>query len=133
MAYVDLNPIQATLADRLECSDHTSAQRRITAQQHHQVSTRICARNASAEEAAKRHRAAGLTASVLTPGQDFWSCPMTRYLASLSHANRVLSIDEYLTLLDLSGRVLKDGKLGAVPAEFAKFLTRLNLPHERRL
>jgi len=41
--------------------------------------------------------------------------------------NRRLSTDEYLTLLDATGRVLRAGKRGAIPTELAPILARLEL------
>ena len=42
-----------------------------------------------------------------------------------------LSVDEYLTLVDATGRWLRAGKRGAIPAELAPILARLDLDVER--
>ncbi len=47
------------------------------------------------------------------------------------HACSVLSLDEYLTLLDATGRLLRDGKRGAIPARLAPILARLELDIDR--
>ena len=44
--------------------------------------------------------------------------------------NRRLGTDDYLTLLDATGRVLRAGKGGAIPAELAPILARLDLQVE---
>jgi len=41
-----------------------------------------------------------------------------------------LSTDDYLTLVDVSGRYLREGKRGAIPAELAPILARLDLKVE---
>lgn len=133
MAYVDLNPIRAALADRPETTIHTSARRRVTARQRHRVSARISARSATPAEAQARHTAAGLSAPVQTPEDDLWLCPLARCLAGEPLANRYLTVDDYLTLVDLTGRVLKTGKRGAIPVELAPILARLDLSVDRWL
>ena len=45
--------------------------------------------------------------------------------------NRRLGTDDYLTLLDATGRVLRAGKRGAIPAELAPILARLDLQVEK--
>ncbi len=42
-------------------------------------------------------------------------------------ANKTFTVDEYLTLLDATGRLLKAGKRGAIPPELAPILARLDL------
>jgi hypothetical protein len=42
-------------------------------------------------------------------------------------ANKTFTPDDYLTLLDATGRFLKAGKRGAIPAELAPILSRLDL------
>ena len=42
-------------------------------------------------------------------------------------ANKTFTVDEYLTLLEATGRLLKAGKRGAIPPELAPILARLDL------
>ena len=123
--YVDLNPIRAGLAATLEASDFTSAQRRIEARQ-----------TALPKSAAESGRA-----RTETRAPDDWLTPLplqeTTTLAgpapSISRRRcsdkgfLPLSLDEYLTLLDWTGRQHAAGKRGAIPADLAPILTRLGI------
>ena len=130
MAYVDLNPIRAAIADRPESSVHTGAARRVLARQRYRVATRMVSRGATPDEAATRLRALGVQAFPQTPEDGLWLCPLARCLAGEPLANRRLSVDDYLTLVDLTGRVLRAGKRGVIPAALPPMLERLNLPIE---
>lgn len=96
MAYVDLNPIRAAIADWPETSAYTSVQDHIRTRQ----TARRQARR-TAQAAAK---------SPARPG-------------SLA----VLDVDEYLTLVDETGRIVRAGKRGAIPTQLAPILDRLEL------
>ena len=128
MAYVDLNPIRAALADRPEETVHTSATQRIAARQRHRVATRIRVRSTTPDEAVARLQAWDLSPAPQTPEDGLWLCPLARCLAGEVLANRRLTVDDYLTVVDLTGRVLRAGKRGAIPAQLAPILERLNLP-----
>lgn len=101
MAYVDLNPIRAGVADRPESSDFTSVQARIS----ELIGT-------------------GSPASSQGPGT-------LHPVASSSHdANAPLgnvSAPDYLQLLDWTGRVIRDDKAGAIPEDLMPIFERLGL------
>ena len=61
-----------------------------------------------------------------------WLAPLSRcVLGDPEHAvklgQQVFSCDEYLRLVDLSGRIIRDGKRGRIPPELAPILRRLDL------
>lgn len=95
MAYVDLNPIRAKLAQTPEASEHTSVQRRIRARTQHE-------------------QPAALMPFVGNPKE-----PMPVGLP--------FRLDDYLTLLDWTGRALRDDKRGAIPYSLPPILDRLQI------
>jgi REP element-mobilizing transposase RayT len=114
MAYVDLNPIRAGLADRPEGSDFTSVQDRCAARQ--------------------AHRAALLAPTLsAAPGEEagLWIAPIQRATVHQQAEGgpiiQAISLDDYLTLVDATGRIVRTGKRGAIPAHLAPILERLRL------
>ncbi len=97
MAYVDLNPIQSRLADSPETSAHTSIQRRIRASQ--QQSNMHPIELLSFADNPRKNRPEGIP---------------FRYT-------------DYLELVDWTGRILRDDKRGAIPANLPAILVRLNI------
>lgn len=119
--YVDLNPIRAGMAETPEASDYTSAQRRI---ESHVETSQV----AVIAEAAKSAPDAWLAPLPLeearalpgpTPHQGGCRCSDKGFLP--------LSLEDYLSLLDWTGRQLVVGKSGAIPSELAPILTRLGI------
>jgi hypothetical protein len=117
--YVDLNPVRAGVAKTPEASEFTSAHERI-----HADEPRKCP--------AKRQR--------VTP-RDGWLSPVEldarREERSKQPRRRAshkgflpLSQLQYLELLDWTGRQVRQDKRGAIPAELAPILDRLQLSHE---
>ncbi len=97
MAYVDLNPIRAKMAYTPESSQHTSVQRRILA------------------KAIKPDvQSTDLMAFVGNPRE-----PMPEGLP--------FKLDDYLELIDWTGRSLRDDKRGAIPANLPPILDRLEI------
>jgi hypothetical protein len=109
MAYVDLNPIRAGLATMPEDSDFTSIQERICQWQSNNVAS-----------------AAQPTLSILTGNTskaDSWLCP----IASTFQRRGILDMPEtqYFELVDQSGRILRQGKRGAISPDMAPILLRI--------
>ena len=101
MAYVDLNPIRADLAKTPEKSDFTSVQQRIQA---------ICRDD---------HRENKSTGPAL--------------LSFAGHEHRdapdelPFRLDDYLALVDWSGRIVREDKKGAIPEDLPPILERLDI------
>jgi hypothetical protein len=134
--YVDLNLIRAALAQTPETSDHTSAQRRIQGRQAAmtQAESPIVADGEAAVADGDALSSASLPDAWLAP------IPLDEALApagpqgSSSSARcsdkgcLPLSLDEYLELLDWTGRQLADGKRGVIPGHLEPILERLDIP-----
>jgi len=117
-AYVDLNPIRAGIADTPETSDFTSAQDRIIARQ---VSKRLENKHsrlnpAEVERCLERTK---------------WLCPFR------DEPNRRgfldMDLDDYLALLDWTGRKVVEGKKGSIPEHLAPILRRLDIEADQWL
>jgi len=125
--YVDLNQIRAGEAFTPESSTHTSACDRIRSQLRRQ--------SAAVDSPAETMAAIELP--------DGWLCELTidespsplassaRCAATPRRASDKgmlpITIDDYLELLDASGRILRDDKAGAIPAHLAPILQRLGI------
>jgi REP element-mobilizing transposase RayT len=101
MAYVDLNPVRANMAETPEKSDHTSAQKRIR---------KFQASNLNTNEAQPR----SLFPFIGSPRQ-----PMPEGLP--------FKLEDYLELLDWTGRQLRENKHGSIETRLPPILTRLNI------
>jgi hypothetical protein len=112
MVYVDLNEIRSKMANSPEDSKFTSAYERIVQRQaaQQQEKTQV------AQEPP--------TPSWLVPIQ---SSPETHGIFS------DISLDEYLHILDCSGRELAKGKRGKIPEDLAPILERLAIKPENWL
>ena len=106
MAYVDLNPIRAAMADTPENSDHTSIQLRIEywKQKANQV-------NADSNET--------MQPKSLLPFAGNLRQPMPKGL--------IFNLIDYIELVDWTGRVIRDDKRRAIPESALPILTRLNI------
>jgi len=127
MAYVDLNPIRAAIADRPETSDYTSVQQRIDARQTHQRYVALLAQP-DKQELMPSLRAIAETSHDADAGPEanLWIAPIARATSS-RYTPPLLTLDDYLTLVDETGRIVRSGKRGAIPAHLAPILDRLNL------
>lgn len=126
MAYVDLNPIRAKIAETPETSDFTSAQERIAdLKSADEVST------ADAQDVRTEHgqRAGWLSPVGLTPPRKNVREKRTSRRAS-SQGCVPMSLTQYLELLDWTGRIVRRGKRGAIPRKLAAILDRLDLSEE---
>ncbi len=102
MAYVDLNPIRATMATSLEASDYTSVKERLAA----------------------------LKANQLTPPclHPFIGNPTNEMIKGIP-----FRLDDYLELVDWSGKQIRPNKRGAIDASAPPVLQQLNLEHKEWL
>jgi hypothetical protein len=127
--YVDLNPIRACLAETLEGSDFTSAQRRIaallepTAQQQEDEATNIEQAAAAAETAD-----AFLAPVPLDEAQSPVGPVASKTGARCSDRGFLpMTVEQYLELLDWTARQLVSGKRGATPTSAPPILERLGI------
>ena len=139
-AYVDLNPIRAAMAETIEGSDYTSAQKRVRELQVRRSSQpsstsrsktkTVTAKtaNANAASVGSRHCARHLAPVDLkertaAPGPDVHKggsrCSNKGFLP--------MPTDAYLELLDWTARQVVRGKAGATPQHIPKLMDRLGL------
>jgi len=105
MSYVDLNPVRAGVADTPEESDFTSIQQRVL-----ELSS-VGGAEEVAEIGTQRPRLMPLGGR-----------------ADGAHPNAIsFSAEDYLALVDWSGRAIRAHKRGAIPGEMPPILQRLNL------
>ena len=126
MAYVDLNPIRAGLAKTPEESDCTSAQDRIVSLQakkrlETKLSPNLQNLNAQAKSLEKHLKRAD------------WLTPVESIRVGQEEQGWLLTLDEYLRVLDETGRIMKQGKRGAIPLGLAPILIRMKLKEENWL
>ncbi len=115
-AYVDLNPIRAAMCEKLEDSDHTSVQRRI---------------EAKCEEEPNPNREASdsfLAPLSLDEGSDaIGPCVSASSARCSDKGFLVMSLEDYLLLLDWTARQSVEGKRGKTPKCVPPVLNRLGL------
>lgn len=116
MAYVDLNPIRAGVAQTPEESDFTSVQARIIESQS----------NFTNEDSKQLQ-----TKSEKTGRSDWqrseWLTPLESIRVGSDSQGWQLKLEEYLTLIDETGRCMQEGKKGVIPTYLAPILTRMKL------
>ena len=138
--YVDLNPIRACIAETPETSDFTAAFERIAARQQqvprqevHTVATKTPPTDDAGMEPGS------------TTARDAWLSPVPDAEVPDSLSDRLprgpqrrasnrgflpMTLDEYLELLDWTGRQIRTGKRGAIPAALLPILERLRINAE---
>jgi len=117
-AYVDLNPIRAGIATTPETSDFTSAKERVDALQARKQFESNRVKESEKQTRTPIEMVAGMN-------RDKWLCPLT------DEKNRrgflQIGLDDYLGLIDWTGRQIAKGKHGAIPIHLAPILERLEL------
>ena len=127
MAYVDLNPIRAKQAATPESSLMTSVHDRVDARQLSRIAAGVRERGAADD---------GLATIIDVPGPQagLWIAPIERCTPGSDAAQTLapcpISLDTYLELVDQTGRIVRSGKRGAIPAELAPILARLEIDAE---
>lgn len=109
MAYVDLNPIRAAMADTPESSDHTSIKLRIDYWKNRADQT-VADSNLT------------LQPKSLLPFAGNLRQPIPRGL--------IFNLIDYIELVDWTGRIIRDNKRGAIPESAPPILQRLNISTE---
>jgi REP element-mobilizing transposase RayT len=126
MAYVDLNPIRAKIASTLEASDFTSVQARIADRQAAGEATTVPAKDIGIEHG---QQAGWLAPIALDPPRQRVREKSTDRRAS-NKGCLPMTLDQYLSLLDWTGRQIRKDKPGSMPAECAPILERLQCSAE---
>ena len=121
MAYVDLNPIRAGIAETPETSDFTSIQQRIEAWQGRHESA------ASDESAPATDDTTSLAAAIVNL-LEFRDDSKDSTENSIPYYTT-----DYLELVDWSGRAIVEGKKGFIPEQLPPILQRLNMRPEQYL
>lgn len=117
MAYVDLNPIRAGLADSLDCSDYTGIRQRIKDIQlvvgneplvdKHKKQVRVC----SAESKENK--------------EDVIMIKLADFIGSKDVDGIPYLLMDYLELVDWTGRAIRDNKKGFIPDSEPKIISKL--------
>ncbi len=119
-AYIDLNPVRAKMADTPEASLYTSAWTRIQAlQARHELGL-------LSEPERGRLDPNELAALAEKSRSDEWLCPIDNRVDP-KRGFLSLSTQEYLIMLDWTGREVRADKRGAIPISLEPILTRLKI------
>ncbi len=125
MAYVDLNPIRAKMAETPEDSAFTSIAERIRRRQAARRLRDLDTRTTPPLDSHTLAVATGLEPSQLDDENGLWLAPM--HACRLRDAPYTPSLDEYLELVDATGRIVRTGKRGSIPAHLRPILERLQI------
>ncbi len=128
MVYNDLNPIRAKIADTPEASDHTSIQMRIEARQEHRKATTLLAQ-AQHQSIEPEQLAWAQQRATAGPEAGLWIAPFQA--AQLHPQVPGITLDEYIELVDATGRLIVAGKRGSIPAHLHHILERLQIDVDR--
>ncbi len=126
MAYVDLNPIRAGIASTPETSDFTSVKERIEDR-----ATAAEVSTADAQDVRIEHgeKAGWLAPIALDPPRKKVREKITSRRAS-NKGCLSMTLNQYLQLLDWTGRQIRRDKVGVIPKECAPILERLECSAE---
>ena len=126
MAYVDLNPIRAAVAETPETSEFTSLHDRIADRQ-----SAASAPSAAAQDTQTEHgpQAGWLAPIALEPSRR--QARERRTDRRLTNRGCLfMTLDQYLQLVDWTGRQLRLDKPGQIPSHLGPILTRLDCSQE---
>ena len=118
MSYIDLNPVRAKMATTPEDSDHTSIQERITP--HFNLEDAV---HQQINQQSLRRFELPLK-------------PLARFEGNLTDQQQrgiLFSTEDYIQLVDYTGRIIRSDKRGAIPSHFPPILERLNLDQKEWL
>jgi len=130
MAYVDLNPVRAKIADRPETSRHTSVRQRARVRNRHRAAGRIRARTRDPLKQAAEMAKAGVGVPPQHDEDGVWVAPLARCIVGDALGNDRVTAEEYLMLVDATGRMLRHGKRGRIDPALAPILARMDLSVE---
>lgn len=135
MAYVDLNPIRAQMADTPEESEHTSVAERIAAlKPRHGTQSKPVTRKAPSKTQPARANAA--TPIIALKHEKYLAQLPRQPLMPFDATARLkaaipFAFDDYLELVDATGRCIRQDKRGAIAQHTPNLLDRLGIDPER--
>jgi hypothetical protein len=118
MAYVDLNPIRASLCNTPEASDHTSIKARITPSFDLKKAT---------DDEIKQQRLHRF---------DLPLKPLAQFEGNVTSREQIgilFSLKDYLQLVDTTGRIIRTDKRGAIPINLPSILERPSINRQQWL
>ena len=147
--YVDLNPVRAAICDRPEEAEFTSAHDRIQSRQARQTAISSGKTSQRGTFGSKPSRCDRHGRQIKTDAaRDGWLCPIrpeeptscaSSVIANIPSSSRrasdqsclSMSLDDYLQILDWTGRQIKADKRGSIPENLSPILVRLSVVPER--
>ena len=132
MTYVDLNPIRCGAALSPETSLHTSAYLRIQGRQARQLDVLVI-KTAEGREPVSCRQPSDLSIETGSPNDDHWLCPFEMDEDGEKQRLLDLSLDQYLDMLDWTGRQLRENGKKNIPGEYKPILERLRIDSDRWL
>ena len=132
MVYVDLNPIRAKLSDRPEESEFTSAYERIVARQAKAKVKKLRDQQKESGKELSPAQIRALSEQKELSTKDRWLSPIDsrRHTGKERLGIFAMREDEYLELVDLTGRLIRAGKRGVIPEQLAPMLKRFDVDIE---
>ncbi len=131
LAYIDLNPVRAKIAETPEDSEYTSVHDRVkTVQAKEKV--KLLKKKARQRSLTSRQKTL-LKKARRASTADNWLTPLEDKPGAKQRGAVNLTLEEYLQLLDWSGSMLKKGKRGAMPEDLAPVLERLQIEEQKWL
>ena len=129
MQYVDLNPIRVGIVETPEQSEFTSAQDRIRAQEARTALDRLRGEQEQKNKVQKETLKQKNMIEKLTriAESDSWLSPIKYNALNPLKAFLNMELDDYLTLLDWTGKQIVAGKKGSIPSKMPPLLDRMEL------
>ena len=128
MTYVDLNPIRAGIAETPEESEFTSVNDRIVARQASHKVEGIAYENPMGLTQKQEEMIEDEDSQMAS---DFWLCPINNETAEGRRGILPLNTDQYIELVDCTGRLIREDKRGAIPDHLDPILARLEIDQTR--
>ncbi|WP_089729633.1 transposase [Candidatus Thiosymbion oneisti] len=135
MAYVDLNPVRAGLAETPEASDYTSIQERVGGVPKEVTSEAGSQKTVTVKDSDPNTTLATLNGERLRPEAETQVLPPAPLMPFDATAQTPWAVpfafEDYLELVDWTGRALRADKPGYIEAREPKILVRLGIDGER--
>ena len=132
MTYVDLNPIRCGAALSPETSPHTSAYLRIQARQARELGE-LKTKTTDGREVPIQKQPLDSVREKRSAHVDHWLCPFEMDEEAGSRRLIDLGLDQYLDMLDWTGRQLRENRKKSIPNEFKPILERLRIDSDKWL